>query len=388
LSAKGLTTWEISAHFAEVYGATVSKNTISRITDTVTEEMQVWSNRPLARVHATVFSDAVIVKIRDRRVGNCPVHAAIGSTWTEQDILRMWASDRESAKFWMAVLTHLKNRGVADVFLVVCDGLKGPPNSVRDLACEVHDPVIVTVPFAARCPGQSRGSDTDLLVVGTGQLGVGHGRGDPLGTHNEAVDDAGERPDQSVAGRGGLRGYSLITEDLRTGQRATAYGRDRRDTDLPIWKITTTDVGAADRVTGTVDDMHPDLMGLRQGDSHTCAEFAPREPTGSNSRPWSDTREVLASTPSLLNGRQNRVGRVCLGPAFTVPLPPGQGWSNCQAMNGRLGRSTCSTSLEIATTSHRARASGPSRSGASPHDGLPPSVRASHPGTVTEHGCN
>jgi len=134
LYAKGLTTGEISAHFAQIYGAAVSKDTVSRITDKVLEEMQSWSNRPLERVYAAVFIDAIMVKVRDGQVGNRPVYAAIGVDLDgHKDILGMWAGDGdgESAKFWMAVLTDLKNRGVADVFFVVCDGLKGLPNSVN-----------------------------------------------------------------------------------------------------------------------------------------------------------------------------------------------------------------------------------------------------------------
>jgi transposase-like protein len=134
LYAKGLTTGEISAHFEQIYGAAVSKDTVSRITDKVLEEMQAWSNRPLERVYAAVFIDAIMVKVRDGQVGNRPVYAAIGVDLDgHKDILGMWAGDGdgESAKFWMAVLTDLKNRGVADVFFVVCDGLKGLPNSVN-----------------------------------------------------------------------------------------------------------------------------------------------------------------------------------------------------------------------------------------------------------------
>jgi putative transposase len=134
LYAKGLTTGEISAHFGQIYGASVSKDTVSRITDRVIEEMQAWSARPLEAVYAAVFIDAIMVKIRDGQVGNRPVYAAIGVDLDgHKDILGMWAGDGdgESAKFWMAVLTELKNRGVKDVFFVVCDGLKGLPSSVN-----------------------------------------------------------------------------------------------------------------------------------------------------------------------------------------------------------------------------------------------------------------
>ena len=134
LYARGLTTGEISAHFADVYGASVSKDTVSRITDRVIEEMQTWWARPLEKVYAAIFIDAIVVKIRDSQVRNRPVYAAIGVDLDgHKDVLGMWAGDGdgESAKFWLAVLTELKNRGVADVFFVVCDGLKGLPASVN-----------------------------------------------------------------------------------------------------------------------------------------------------------------------------------------------------------------------------------------------------------------
>src|SRR5699024_1822794 len=133
LYAKGLTTGEISAHFTDVYEASVSKDTVSTITDKVIEEMQSWWARPLESVYAAIFIDAIHVKIRDGQVGNRPIYAAIGVDLDgHKDILGMWAGDGdgESAKFWMATLTELKNRGIADVFFVVCDGLKGLPDSV------------------------------------------------------------------------------------------------------------------------------------------------------------------------------------------------------------------------------------------------------------------
>ena len=134
LYSKGLTTGEISAHFAEIYGASVSKDTISRITDKVVAEMAEWSARPLERVYAAVFIDAIHVKIRDGQVGNRPIYAAIGVDLAgHKDVLGLWAGagGGETAKFWMSVLAELKNRGVADVFFVVCDGLKGLPDSVE-----------------------------------------------------------------------------------------------------------------------------------------------------------------------------------------------------------------------------------------------------------------
>jgi putative transposase len=134
LYAKGLTTGEISAHFAEIYGASVSKETISRITDKVIEEMAAWCARPLDPVYAAVFIDAIVVKVRDGQVANRPVYAAIGVTLAgEKDILGLWAgTGGEGAKFWLAVLTDLRNRGIKDVFFVVCDGLKGLPEVVEN----------------------------------------------------------------------------------------------------------------------------------------------------------------------------------------------------------------------------------------------------------------
>ena len=147
LSARGLTTGEISAHFAEVYGAQVSRETISKITDSVLEEMASWMARPLDEVYPVIFIDAIVVKVRDGQVRNKPIYVVIGVTVNgERDILGLWAGDgSEGAKFWLAVLTELKNRGVADVCIAVCDGLKGLPeaiNSVWDLAtvqaCILH----------------------------------------------------------------------------------------------------------------------------------------------------------------------------------------------------------------------------------------------------------
>ena len=135
LYAKGLTTGEISAHFAEIYGASVSRETISRITDKVIEEMNDWTVRPLDEVYAAVFIDAIVVKVRDGQVANRPFYAAIGVTLAgERDILGLWAgTGGEGAKFWMSVLTDLKNRGVKDTFFVVCDGLKGLPDVVSNV---------------------------------------------------------------------------------------------------------------------------------------------------------------------------------------------------------------------------------------------------------------
>jgi transposase-like protein len=159
LYAKGLTTGEISAHFAEVYGASISKDTVSRITDKVVEQMQGWSSRPLQGVYAAIFIDAIYVKVRDGQVGNQPFYAAIGVDLAgHRDVLGLWAGKGggESAKFWMTVLADLKNRGVGDVFFVVCDGLKGLPDAVNAVypkaivqACVIHL-IRATLRYASR----------------------------------------------------------------------------------------------------------------------------------------------------------------------------------------------------------------------------------------------
>jgi transposase-like protein len=133
LSAKGLTTGEIAGFFADTYGQELSKDTISRITDKVITEMVEWQNRPLDAVYPVVFIDAIHVKVRDGQVSNKAFYVAIGVTVAgERDILGIWAgTGGEGAKQWMGVLTELKNRGIADILMLVCDGLKGLPEAVN-----------------------------------------------------------------------------------------------------------------------------------------------------------------------------------------------------------------------------------------------------------------
>jgi len=147
LSAKGLTHGEISAHMAEIYGAKVSKETVTRITDSVIETMVEWQNRPLDVVYPVVFIDAIVVKIREGQVANRPIYVAVGVTVDgERDILGLWAGDGgEGAKYWHHVLTEIKNRGTKDVCIVVCDGLTGLGDAVSSVwpraivqTCVVH----------------------------------------------------------------------------------------------------------------------------------------------------------------------------------------------------------------------------------------------------------
>ncbi len=132
LAAKGLTTGEVQAHLVEVYGAEGSRQTISTITDKVLDGMAEWQNRPLDPVYPVAFIDAIHVKIRDGAVVNRPIYVALVVTAEgTREILGLWAGDGgEGAKHWLAILTELKNRGINDVLMLVCDGLKALPNAV------------------------------------------------------------------------------------------------------------------------------------------------------------------------------------------------------------------------------------------------------------------
>lgn len=133
LTARGMTTGDVQAHLAETYGTEVSRETISKITDAILAEMAEWLVRPLERVYPVMFIDAIHVKVRDGQVANRAFYCAIGvTTQGQRDILGIWpSSGGEGAKYWLAVLTELRNRGVVDVCIVVCDGLKGLSDSIN-----------------------------------------------------------------------------------------------------------------------------------------------------------------------------------------------------------------------------------------------------------------
>jgi transposase-like protein len=134
LYAKGMTTGDIQAHLFDIYGTEISRDTISRITDAVIEDLIAWQNRPLDRVYPVLLIDAIVVKIRDGQVANRPVYVVLGVNLDgERDVLGMWVGPAggEGAKFWMTVLTELRNRGVAEAFIVCCDGLKGLAEAIR-----------------------------------------------------------------------------------------------------------------------------------------------------------------------------------------------------------------------------------------------------------------
>ena len=133
LYARGMTTREIRAHVEELYGVTVSRELISKVTDEVHEELREWRSRPLEAVYPIVYFDALRVKVREEGVvQNKAVHLAIGVTVLgHKEILGLWTASQEGAKFWLRVMNELKSRGVRDVLIVVVDGLKGFPEAVE-----------------------------------------------------------------------------------------------------------------------------------------------------------------------------------------------------------------------------------------------------------------
>lgn len=133
--ARGMTTREIQGHLKEMYEVEVSPSLISEVTDAVVEDARAWQNRPLEAFYGVVFLDALYVKIRhEGRVENRAVYVAIGITLQgKKDVLGIWTSGTEGAKFWLNVLTELRNRGVRDIYLVCVDGLKGFPQAIESI---------------------------------------------------------------------------------------------------------------------------------------------------------------------------------------------------------------------------------------------------------------
>ena len=133
LYARGLTTREIEGHLLEIYGVEVSPTLVSHVTDAVSADVQLWQNRPLEEVYPIVYFDALWGKVRENnQVVKVAVYLALGITMTGQkEVLGMWAANTEGAKFWLQVLTEIKNRGVRDIFIGCVDGLKGFPESME-----------------------------------------------------------------------------------------------------------------------------------------------------------------------------------------------------------------------------------------------------------------
>ena len=133
LYARGMTTREIQGHLQELYGVEVSPSLISNVTDAVLEEVQAWQSRPLESVYPLLFLDALHVKMRTSgHVESCAVYLALGINHDgTKELLGLWIGESEGAKFWLGVLTELRNRGLQDVLIASIDGLKGFPEAIE-----------------------------------------------------------------------------------------------------------------------------------------------------------------------------------------------------------------------------------------------------------------
>lgn len=133
LYARGMTTRDIQAHLEEMYGVEISPTLVSQVTKAVQEEIVPWQNRPLDDVWPIVYLDAIRVKVRhDNRVINKAVYLAVGVNLDGlKEVLGMWTAETEGAKFWLQLVTELKNRGVKDIFITCVDGLKGFPEAIE-----------------------------------------------------------------------------------------------------------------------------------------------------------------------------------------------------------------------------------------------------------------
>ncbi len=133
--ARGMTCREIKAHLQEIYGVEVSPDLISTVTDAVIDEVRAWQQRPLDPLYPILYLDALQVKVKDQgRVSNKAIYLAIGvNLQGTKEVLGMWASENEGAKFWLGIITELKNRGVKDIFIACVDGLKGFPEAIETI---------------------------------------------------------------------------------------------------------------------------------------------------------------------------------------------------------------------------------------------------------------
>ena len=132
LYARGMTVREIQAHLEEMYGTEVSPSLISSVTDAVADEVKAWQARPLDAIYPIVYLDCIHVKVREGAVRVKAVYLAIGITMTgDKEVLGLWLAQTEGAKFWLQVVTELRNRGVQDIFIACVDGLKGFPEAIE-----------------------------------------------------------------------------------------------------------------------------------------------------------------------------------------------------------------------------------------------------------------
>lgn len=131
--ARGMTTRDIQSHLEEIYGVEVSPTLVSQVTDAVTEEVRLWQNRPLDEVYPIVYLDAVRIRVKHNgQIVKKAVYLAIAVTMGGvKEVLGMWAAEAEGAKFWLSILTELRNRGVRDILIACVDGLKGFPEAIE-----------------------------------------------------------------------------------------------------------------------------------------------------------------------------------------------------------------------------------------------------------------
>ena len=132
LYARGMTVREIQGHLQEMYGTEVSPSLISSVTDAVSDEVKAWQARPLDTIYPIVYLDCIHVKVREGAVRVKAVYLAIGINMSgEKEVLGLWLAQTEGAKFWLQVVTELRNRGVQDIFIACVDGLKGFPEAIE-----------------------------------------------------------------------------------------------------------------------------------------------------------------------------------------------------------------------------------------------------------------
>src|SRR3954451_22690176 len=171
LYAGGMTVRDISHHLSELYGTEIGRDTISRITDAVLEDVQAWRTRPLERVYPIVYFDAMMVRVReDRSVKNLACYLALGVTCDgDREVLGIWWQETEGARFWLPVFNDLQRRGVQDVLIACVDGLKGFPEAIEAVfpqawvqTCIVHYADSRVMPTRAAKPLQIAESEALL----------------------------------------------------------------------------------------------------------------------------------------------------------------------------------------------------------------------------------
>ena len=174
--ARGMSTREITGHLEEIYGVEVSPALISSVTESVMEEVKVWQGRPLDPIYPIVYLDALYVKVRDAgHIRNRAIYVAIGvNRKGNKEVLGLWVGEAEGAKFWLQVLTDLKNRGVADIFIACVDGLTGFPKAIETVFPQAQGAVV------HRSPGAGV---AELCIVETAQGGGGGPAVDLSGQH-------------------------------------------------------------------------------------------------------------------------------------------------------------------------------------------------------------